>query len=88
MPKCFFVSDLHLFANRSNAHRYLEEIARAASRAEVFVLGGDIFDFRWSRDSDPSGGADGHVAGSANWPLRRPGAISIWSWAITIIIRR
>jgi len=27
---------------------YLDEIALAASRAEVFVLGGDIFDFRWS----------------------------------------
>ena len=48
MAKCYFVSDLHLFANRSNAHRYLEEIALAASRAEAFVLGGDIFDFRWS----------------------------------------
>ena len=48
MTRCYFVSDLHLLANRSNAHRYLEEIARAASRADVFVLGGDIFDFRWS----------------------------------------
>jgi UDP-2,3-diacylglucosamine pyrophosphatase LpxH len=48
MTKCYFVSDLHLFANRSNAHRYLEAISRAASRAEVFVLGGDIFDFQWS----------------------------------------
>lgn len=46
--KCYFVSDLHLFANRSNAHHYLEEIALAASHAEAFVLGGDIFDFRWS----------------------------------------
>ncbi len=49
MSKCYFVSDLHLFANRSNAHRYLEQIAQAASRAETFVLGGDIFDFRWAR---------------------------------------
>jgi UDP-2,3-diacylglucosamine pyrophosphatase LpxH len=49
MSKCFFVADLHLFANRSDAHRHLEQIARTASRAEVFVLGGDIFDFRWSR---------------------------------------
>ena len=49
MSKCYFVSDLHLFANRSDAHRYLEEIALAASQAEAFVLGGDIFDFRWSR---------------------------------------
>ena len=49
MEKCFFVSDLHLFANRSNAHRYLEKIARTASLAKTFVLGGDIFDFRWAR---------------------------------------
>jgi UDP-2,3-diacylglucosamine pyrophosphatase LpxH len=49
MAKCYFVSDLHLFANRSNAHHYLEEMAEAAAGAEVFVLGGDIFDFRWSR---------------------------------------
>jgi UDP-2,3-diacylglucosamine hydrolase len=53
MSKCYFVSDLHLFANRSNAHRYLEKIAHAASHAEAFVLGGDIFDFRWSRVSIP-----------------------------------
>lgn len=48
-PKCCFVSDLHLFANRSDAHRYLDAIEQAASRANVFVLGGDIFDFRWAR---------------------------------------
>ena len=30
------------------AHRYLEQIARTAAHAEVFVLGGDIFDFRWA----------------------------------------
>ena len=48
MAKCYFVSDLHLFANRSDAHRYLQQIVAAASKAETFVLGGDIFDFRWS----------------------------------------
>jgi UDP-2,3-diacylglucosamine pyrophosphatase LpxH len=49
MSKCYFVSDLHLFANRSNVHRYLDELAQAAFQADTFVLGGDIFDFRWSR---------------------------------------
>ena len=49
MTKGYFVSDLHLFANRSTAHHYLDEIAQKASHADVFVLGGDIFDFRWSR---------------------------------------
>lgn len=48
MGKCYFVSDLHLFANRSNVHRYLEQIERTALRADTFVLGGDIFDFRWA----------------------------------------
>ena len=60
MAKCYFVSDLHLFANRSNAHRYLAQIAIAASQADVFVLGGDIFDFRWS--SLPTARAVGRAA--------------------------
>lgn len=46
--KCYFASDLHLFANRSNAHRYLDEIAHAAAHAGAFVLGGDTFDFPWA----------------------------------------
>jgi len=44
----FFVSDLHKFARRSRAHVYDEEIYRAARQANYFVLGGDIFDFKWS----------------------------------------
>jgi UDP-2,3-diacylglucosamine pyrophosphatase LpxH len=48
MYDCYFVSDLHLFASRSQADHYRDEIVRAASRAKTFVLGGDIFDFRWS----------------------------------------
>jgi UDP-2,3-diacylglucosamine hydrolase len=43
-----FVSDLHLFARRSEAPRYAEAIRMAAKRSEVLVLGGDIFDFSWS----------------------------------------
>jgi len=49
MRKTYFVSDLHLFARRSQADRHLETIVHAASQAEHFVLGGDIFDFRWSQ---------------------------------------
>jgi UDP-2,3-diacylglucosamine pyrophosphatase LpxH len=49
MGKCFFVSDLHLFANRSKAWKYLDEMILAAGRADDFVFGGDIFDFRWAR---------------------------------------
>ena len=43
-----FVSDLHLFARRSEAPRYAEAIRTAARRSAVLVLGGDIFDFSWS----------------------------------------
>jgi UDP-2,3-diacylglucosamine hydrolase len=45
---CYFISDLHLFSRRSQADRYREELHAAAREAEAFVLGGDIFDFRWS----------------------------------------
>ncbi len=46
--RAYFVSDLHLFASRSMAHLWLEAIQRAARDARLFVLGGDIFDFRWA----------------------------------------
>jgi UDP-2,3-diacylglucosamine pyrophosphatase LpxH len=48
MTRAYFVSDLHLFANRSLAARYHDAIVETASQADVFVLGGDIFDFRWA----------------------------------------
>jgi UDP-2,3-diacylglucosamine pyrophosphatase LpxH len=48
MPRTFFVSDLHLCSRRSLAVRHEPAIHAAASRANTFVLGGDIFDFRWS----------------------------------------
>ncbi len=51
--KCYFVSDLHLLARRSNAPRYTAAIWRAAAQADAFVLGGDIFDFRWARARCP-----------------------------------
>jgi UDP-2,3-diacylglucosamine pyrophosphatase LpxH len=43
-----FVSDLHLFARRSDAPRYADAIRSAVRRSSVLVLGGDIFDFSWS----------------------------------------
>ena len=48
MSKTYFVSDLHLFSSRSQEHRYLEQIREKAAEAGQFVLGGDIFDFRWT----------------------------------------
>lgn len=43
-----FVSDLHLFAKRSRADFHFDSLVQAARRSETCVLGGDIFDFRWS----------------------------------------
>ncbi|MCI0361552.1 MAG: metallophosphoesterase [Planctomycetaceae bacterium] len=43
-----FVSDLHLFSGRSLAPRHEAALHEAAANSRVFVLGGDIFDFRWS----------------------------------------
>ena len=49
MPrKAVFVSDLHLFSRRSLAASHSRAIHAAAAKARMFVLGGDIFDFRWS----------------------------------------
>jgi UDP-2,3-diacylglucosamine pyrophosphatase LpxH len=62
MGKCFFISDLHLFANRSKASKYLDEMTLAATQAENFVLGGDIFDFRWARTSNHRHTVDKAVA--------------------------
>ncbi|HKJ91085.1 MAG TPA: metallophosphoesterase [Oceanipulchritudo sp.] len=42
------VSDLHLFSHHSRPRRYLEQIRETAAGARVFVLNGDIFDFKWS----------------------------------------
>jgi UDP-2,3-diacylglucosamine hydrolase len=44
----YFLSDLHLFSSRSQAAHYSDLIHDAARRAHTMVLGGDIFDFKWS----------------------------------------
>lgn len=48
MARACFVSDLHLFATRSRGARHLEAIRQAAARSRYCILGGDIFDFKWS----------------------------------------
>jgi UDP-2,3-diacylglucosamine hydrolase len=44
----YFVSDLHLFSRRSLAWKLEDTFRNAIQQAHTFVLGGDIFDFRWS----------------------------------------
>lgn len=50
--KAHFLSDLHLFASRSSADEIASAIHAAALESRTLVLGGDIFDFRWSRWKD------------------------------------
>ncbi|MBX3441294.1 MAG: metallophosphoesterase [Planctomyces sp.] len=49
MARAAFVSDLHLFARRSHAERHLPQVRKAATEVDHFILGGDIFDFRWAQ---------------------------------------
>lgn len=42
------ISDLHLFSHHSRSDRYFGLIDRTAAEVDVFVLNGDIFDFKWS----------------------------------------
>ncbi|MCB0353837.1 MAG: metallophosphoesterase [Bdellovibrionales bacterium] len=43
------ISDLHYFSTRSNAEKRLDEVHEAIQNADICVLNGDIFDFRWTR---------------------------------------
>lgn len=47
--KVYTASDLHLFCQRSEAASHMQALYDAAEDADIFVLNGDIFDFRWSR---------------------------------------
>lgn len=46
--KCCWLSDLHLFSRRSLGGQHFDAILAAARDTDLFVLGGDIFDFSWS----------------------------------------
>ena len=48
MTRISFVSDLHLFSRRSRGDALRAELLREARESDLFVLGGDIFDYRWS----------------------------------------
>lgn len=64
MPdKHYFVSDLHLFSKRSLATLHHPAIESAARGAKAFILGGDIFDFRWSTLPNH----DATIQAATNW---------------------
>ncbi len=43
-----FLSDLHLLSPRSMAGKWMSAIESSLRDAEIIILGGDIFDFRWA----------------------------------------
>ena len=47
-----FVSDLHLFSQRSIGQKHWDDLNSTLQNVNLLVLGGDIFDFRWSRYPD------------------------------------
>jgi UDP-2,3-diacylglucosamine hydrolase len=49
MTRGLFLSDLHLFSRRSVGQSHWEQHRDAISTADAIVLGGDIFDIRWSQ---------------------------------------
>lgn len=63
LRRTYFVSDLHLFSRRSQAMSHEVAIHSAAAHARLFVLGGDIFDFRWSTH----GTSDASVQAAIRW---------------------
>lgn len=73
MSRACFVSDLHLFANRSRGHDHLDRIIAAADEADHCVLGGDIFDFKWSTLSDTQSTVDAAVDWLQNLCQHVPG---------------
>ena len=48
VPRVYFVSDLHIFCRRFDGERSWAQVAEVARGATTLVLGGDIFDFRWT----------------------------------------
>lgn len=44
----YFVADLHLFCRRFDGQRVWDRLLEASKQAATVVLGGDIFDFRWT----------------------------------------
>lgn len=48
MKSGLVISDLHLFSPRSEGFEQMTALWNEVTRAEVLVLNGDIFDFRWT----------------------------------------
>jgi UDP-2,3-diacylglucosamine hydrolase len=61
--KGYFLSDLHLFSRRSTGETLMPELEDKVQRSHTVVLGGDIFDFKWSTE----GPADATCQRASRW---------------------
>lgn len=66
MKKGLFLSDLHLLSGRSNIERHQDQISSWVEASDIAVLGGDIFDFKWSRQPT----LDKAIEVALNWLTR------------------
>ncbi|RMF38957.1 MAG: hypothetical protein D6753_14910 [Planctomycetota bacterium] len=57
-----FASDLHLFTSRSSELPCLSRFPRVGAAHQCVVLGGDVFDFRWSRHKSMEATLDAALA--------------------------
>ena len=67
------ISDLHLFSHHSRSERYFDRIHQTAQQAQVFVLNGDIFDFKWSHHGGFSHSVEAAGNFLAGLAARHPG---------------
>jgi UDP-2,3-diacylglucosamine hydrolase len=63
MRQGLVISDLHCFSRRSRAVELLAEMQELLASAEILVLNGDVFDFRWSVLPD----MQSTIEGSLEW---------------------
>ena len=63
MRKGLVISDLHLFSRRSRADELLAGMEEELGKADLLVLNGDMFDFRWSILAD----RETTIRGSLEW---------------------
>ena len=71
MLKGLVISDLHLFSRRSQAEELLAGIKDELIAADILVLNGDVFDFRWSALPDMSATIDASLNWLDQWVAQR-----------------
>ncbi len=67
-----FISDLHLYSDRSNYAEHLSAIDEAIRASELCVWGGDLFDFRWTRLGDEATTIASATAWLRDWLVKYP----------------